>query len=192
MKKVLWFDTETTGLNSVKNDIIQIAGEILIDDVVVEEFDIKCQPTSYEHIQPKALEVNGMTIEQIREFQTSGDGCKEFLAILEKHVDIKGTSVDERFIPAGQNIPYDIKMLVGWFAKNTNPKENVANYLTPETIDTKVIAKSIPAHILNVENHKLTTLAARFGIKFNAHDALEDIKTTRKVYAELIKLKADN
>jgi DNA polymerase III alpha subunit (gram-positive type) len=179
MKKVLWFDTETTGLCAVKNDIIQIAGEILIDDVAVEEFDIRCQPTSYEHVHPKALECNGMTLEQIRTFQTSGDGCKEFLAILEKYIDPEDPQNCARFIPAGQNIPYDIKMLVGWFDKNTNPKEDVAHYLTPEVIDTKVIAKNSP---IEFENHKLETLAAHFGIKYNAHDALADIQTTRKIY----------
>lgn len=191
MKKVLWFDTETTGLCAVKNDIIQIAGEILINDVVVEEFDIRCQPISYEHIHPKALECNGMTIEQIRTFQTAGDGCKEFLTILEKYIDPEDPENCARFIPAGQNIPYDIKMLVGWFDKNTDPKEDVAHFLTPETIDTQVIAKSIPKHILKTDNYKLGTLAARFGIEFKAHDALEDIKATRKVYAELINLKGN-
>jgi DNA polymerase-3 subunit epsilon len=186
--KQLWFDTETTGLDAVKNDIIQIAGEIIIDGEVVEEFNIRCQPTSYEHVHPKALECNGMTIEQIRTFQTSGDGCKEFLAILEKYFTGSLNDGNLKFTPAGQNIPFDIGFVDQWIVK-TGPKVILDDYLTTEVIDTRVIAKSIPKDILKVENHKLTTLAERFGIEFEAHDALEDIKATRKVYTELIELK---
>jgi DNA polymerase III alpha subunit (gram-positive type) len=177
MKKVLWFDTETTGLNPVKNDIVQIAGIIEVDGEVVEKFNIKCQPTSYDDVQPRALEVHGMTIDQIKQFQTAQEGWCHFITIIKKYKGVK-------LIPAGHNIPFDIKFLAQWFIKNGS-KMNIYDYLSKEVIDTLLIAKSIPKHVLKTENHKLVTLAAHFDIPIDAHDALSDIEATKEVYGKL-------
>jgi DNA polymerase III alpha subunit (gram-positive type) len=173
MKKVLWFDTETTGFSPVKNDIIQIAGLIELDGEIMEEFNIKFQPVSYEHIQPKALEINKMTLEQIKEFQSAEEGCREIVAILDNAV-----SDGIKLVPAGHNVSFDVNFLREFLVK-TGWNKRVEEYLKDEYICTKEIAKNGKRIF---DNHKLTTIAEDFGIEYDAHDALADIQTTRKIY----------
>ena len=44
VKKALYFDVETTGLNPYKNDIIQFACLVEINGEVKEEFETKVAP----------------------------------------------------------------------------------------------------------------------------------------------------
>ena len=64
--KTIYFDCETTGLNPIKNDIIQIAGIIEDEGKEIEKFNIKIQPTNWHNIDERALEVNKLTIEQLK------------------------------------------------------------------------------------------------------------------------------
>ena len=66
--KILYFDTETTGTDPLRNDIIDLAVIIEVDGKVEHEESIKMQPLDYSTVELKALEVNGMTIEQIKTF----------------------------------------------------------------------------------------------------------------------------
>ena len=68
MSKVIYFDTETTGLDPVKNDIIQLACIIEIDNQVVDEFEFKIKPFDFQNISQEALDVHGYTLEMLREF----------------------------------------------------------------------------------------------------------------------------
>lgn len=63
-KNRIWVDTETTGLDPNKHEIIEIA--ILRESVlpggggaIVESWSTKIAPTRIEDAEPKALEVNG-------------------------------------------------------------------------------------------------------------------------------------
>ena len=57
MKK-LYFDCETTGLDPIKNDIIQIAGVIEIDGHNMVDFNFKSKPFNWDAIETKALEIS--------------------------------------------------------------------------------------------------------------------------------------
>ena len=48
--KILWLDTETTGLNTDKCDLIQLAGIVIIDGEEKERFNFYCQPVNWENI----------------------------------------------------------------------------------------------------------------------------------------------
>ena len=107
--KVNHFDTETTGLDAVKNDIIQIAGIIEIDGEVMEEFHFKCQPHSYENISPQALKINGYTVEQLKTFEDPHVIHKKLVDIFSKYIDKYDR--EDKFYPAGQNIRFDMGFL---------------------------------------------------------------------------------
>ena len=87
MKKVLYFDTETTGLDSVKNDIIQLAGFIEIDGIIKEKFNYNMQPFSYENITSKSIQVHGIDIEKMKTFRHTALVHNEFVLLLGKYVD---------------------------------------------------------------------------------------------------------
>ena len=61
MLKVCWVDIESTGLDKNKHGIIEIAGMIEIDKKIVEEFEFKIGLLPGKEIDPKSLEVNGIS-----------------------------------------------------------------------------------------------------------------------------------
>ena len=107
--KLLYFDTETTGIDPIINDIIQISGIVEINDEVKEEFNFKVQPHSYENISKEALEVNGITIEQMKEYPTPQEVLSKLIKIFDKYV-FKFNKAD-KFFPVGHNIRFDVDFL---------------------------------------------------------------------------------
>lgn len=188
MKK-LWFDTETTGIDSYKNDIVQIAGLIEINGEIVEEFNIKCQPRNWESISDEALGVTGLTLTDLKSYQAPGYALNQLIKIFDKHIS-KFDKAD-KFTPCGHNVKFDLDMLQSFFKKG-GEKYGTGAYQNWAAIDTLSFARIVDDIIgLNVENHKLETLCNKFNITIDAHDALSDIKATRLVYKELQDFVAD-
>jgi DNA polymerase-3 subunit epsilon len=71
--KLFFFDLETTGVNPGKNGIHQISGEIVIDGKTMERFDFKVQPNPKCVIEEPALQVAGVTREQVMAYPAMGD-----------------------------------------------------------------------------------------------------------------------
>lgn len=63
--KIVFFDLETTGTLVNKHGIHQISGEIVVDGEVKETFDFHVQPNPKAEITQEALDVAGVTKEQI-------------------------------------------------------------------------------------------------------------------------------
>ena len=80
MNKVLFLDLETTGLNPKLNGVIQIAGLVEVDGIVVEEFSCNVAPFKNDKIDDKALEVNKLTEQQIKGFPQPGEIFKANLS----------------------------------------------------------------------------------------------------------------
>ena len=113
--KIFYFDTETTGTNPIKNDIVQLAFIITVGGVVVEKHSWNCQPFSYENITEEALSVNGLTIEKIKNFQQPQEMYKDLIEIFSKHVD-KYNKTDKMY-PAGYNVNFDLDFIANFFKK---------------------------------------------------------------------------
>lgn len=174
--KILYFDTETTGFSAKEQDIIQIAGIIEIDGSVKEEFNFKCQPFSYENISEDALKINGMTIEKLKTFKTPQEMYKKLIGIFMKYVN--NLTFSSKFVPSGQNIPFDLRFLDQFFIKNNDV--NFHSWIEPGIIDLlQLTTKLKRSGKYNFENQKLGTIAQFFNVPLIAHDALEDIKATR-------------
>jgi len=56
--KILWLDTETTGIDPSLHSIIEIAGIIDIDGVPEKEFSYKVQPHKDFEIDEEALNIS--------------------------------------------------------------------------------------------------------------------------------------
>lgn len=85
--KILFFDLETTGVNPGKNGIHQISGEIIIDGVSKEKFDYKVCPNPAAQIEQSALDVAGVTAEQISKYPPMNEVYRLFVDMLGKYVD---------------------------------------------------------------------------------------------------------
>lgn len=182
--KIFYLDVETTGLDEKKNDIIQLAGIVEIDSEVMESFKLVCQPFDYEAVEPSALEVHGMTIDQIKEFPTPQEAYKALIKILSKYIDRYDKF--DKFTPAGQNVPFDTGFLKQFFLKNGDVYYGSwFNYQHVDLMSFSLVLKH--AGLLKIDNVKLATVAEKFGVPLQAHDALEDIQATRNLLKIMIK-----
>ena len=113
--KLLWIDTETTGLNKEKCDIIQIAGIVVIDGEEKERFNFHCQPINYENIEQNALDKTGLTIEKIKTFPNTQETYRKFKELLCKYID--PYNKEDKFYIAGHNVKFDLEFIQSFFNK---------------------------------------------------------------------------
>jgi DNA polymerase-3 subunit epsilon len=183
MKKILWFDTETTGLDPVKNDIIQLAGIVEIDGKEVGTFDYKCQPFDYTTIQQDALDTHGMTLEQIKTFEVPGQIQYNFTKMLAQYCD-KFDKTD-KFYPGGYNCKFDIDFLAQWFKKCGD--SYLGSWINWRALDPlPLLYLADYRGEISLPDYKLATTTKHYGVDlFSAHDALSDVRATRTLWHKL-------
>lgn len=183
MANLLFFDLETTGVLYWKNGIHQLSGLVEIDGKVVEEFDIKVRPNPKCIVEAQALEVAGVTLEQINSYQDMRDGYLQFTDILSKYVD-KYNKQDKFHLAGYNNRGFDDPFLRAWFVQNGDTY--FGSWFWSDSIDVMVLASNhLRAERYKMPNFKLMTVANHLGIPIDeskAHDALYDVKVTRNVY----------
>lgn len=184
VKKIIHFDTETTGLDPVLHDPIQIAGAIEIEHKgIVEEFNIKCQPIDKASVSEEALEVHGMSMKEIMSFQPPRLAHQELLSIFGNHID-KYSKFDKAFI-GGYNVKFDVDMLASWFKKLGD--KYIGSWWNWRTLDPLPFVNRLDyIGKIDLPNHKLETVCEHFGIEIKAHDALSDIRATVKLIHKLV------
>lgn len=179
MSKVLWIDTETTGLDPDKNAMIQLAYLVEIGGGVVEEGDFLIRPFEGAKVDEKALEINKRSGAEIMAFDELGLVMKDFKKILAKYVN-KFNKLD-KFVLAGYNVSFDEQFLRSAFTLTKDkffgswffwPKREVASY----------VSEHIAEQGLRLKNYKLETLCKHFSIEIQAHEAMSDIAATRDLY----------
>ena len=179
--KICYIDVETTGLDAVKNDIIQLAGIVEIDGEVKSTFEFECQPYSFENLEPKAMEVNGYTRQDLEKFENPLKVKAQLECLFSKHVD-KFDKTD-KFTFAGYNSPFDFRFCKEWWKKGGD--KFWGSYFEYKQMDIYPLFQMYAmAAKLDLPNHKLVTAAAHFGLDFGeegAHDAMADIRVTREV-----------
>ncbi len=185
--KLLFFDLETTGTNPGRNGIHQISGQIVIDGKHVQDFDFHVQPNPKAVIEDAALNVGGVTREQVLAYPPMGQVYKEFVAMLDKYVD-KYNKKDKFFLVGYNNAAFDNQFLRGFFLQNGD--NYFGSYFWSNSIDVMVLASAyIADRRADMENFKLSTVAKFLGVSVSddsLHNALYDIELTRAVY-EIVK-----
>lgn len=176
----LWLDVETTGLDPVKNDVIQLAAIPVINgqrqDITFNEY---CQPFDWNTVDDGALRVNNITREQLATFQSP----TQMIAKLVKFAK----QFNVKFTIAGYNVQFDKDFLASAFKKADLESEFTAIF-NSDIRDTYKKAKKLKSQ-LNTQNLKLGTLCKHFDIEINAHDALSDISGTMdldKILSEML------
>lgn len=176
--KVLYADVETTGLDPLQHDIVQLALIVEIDGKIVEEREWFMQPKRFDNIEPKALETNGLTIEKLKSFPLQKDVFPTIPEMLDKYVDRYDRY--DKFWLAGYNVRFDVSFIGELFRKNAN--DYLGSYIRWQDIDIlylNYIHAFLGTH--NLPNYRLETVAKFYGIKHDAHDALSDAKAVREL-----------
>lgn len=186
MAKLIYLDTETTGLDCNRNGIIQIAGIIEIDGEVKEEFNLRCKPFEQDIITQEALDITGVTVEEVKSYDSPLLAYHTLKNIFSRYID--KFDKDDKFIPVGQNVLFDLRFLKSFFEKSGDKffGSYVVWYHYIDLMPCSMAMK-VAGHI-DISDLKLGTVAEALGFKFEAHDALEDIRTTRKVWLHFLNL----
>lgn len=186
MSKILWFDTETTGLDAQKNDIVQLACLIEIDGQVVQEKEFLMRPINGNAIAAEALAANGLTIDEIMRYPSAVIGLNELRAMMSKYVD--RFDKKDKFVPAGYHVRFDLDFLRGTFGKVGD--KYFGSWFHSAALDVQtLVAIAVAKHGLQSKNFKLGTLCRMFGIPIDAHKAMSDIKATKMLYEKLAELR---
>lgn len=184
-RKIVFLDTETGGLDSTKDQIIQVACIATDFDSLesIEEFEVKIQLIEGRYSQ-EALFVNSYNPEVwAKEAKTSAAARQLFNSFLRKHATLemlskRGSKYHVAEI-AGQNVGFDVDFLRAWF-KETDDFFPAA-FGDGGRFDTMHLARALNfARGYNFENYKLETLARTLGVSTEAqtHDALDDVRLT--------------
>lgn len=185
MKKI-YLDLETTGLDPVKNGITQIAGYICCDGKGDVPFNFKMQPLPQDIVEDRALEVQGITKEDLAGYQDPRQAYSDFSGLLGQYVDKFNKS--DKFLFIGYNARFDMDFLRAWFTKNNDKYFGSFFYFPPIDI-MAVAAWVLQPERADMKDFKLGTVAERLGVELGGdslHDAFTDIRLTKEIERVLL------
>lgn len=185
--KILYIDTETTGLYPNIHGIHQLAGIVEIDGEVKEEFEFFIKPFSQDKIDPAALAISKTKESDILNYKSPDLVYQELVKILSKYIN-KFNKQDKFFISA-YNAKFDADFLRAFFRKNNDNYFN--SWFWSGLIDIISIAAFYIANnnlTKEIESFKLESMMQYFGIEFDQgsfHNALYDIRNSRELYTHI-------
>lgn len=152
--RIIVFDTETTGINPAKDNIVQIYAREIINGQLGEEFH-------YYLKSDKSVGSSYFVHKISDEFlQEKGSDPEKILLAFKEFV---GNSV-----VVGHNITFDINMV------RENSKRYNLNFEFKNYYDTLDLSK----RFLNLDNYKLGNIAKKLNFQMATHSADDDVATT--------------
>lgn len=184
--KVFWFDCETTGVDPVKNGIITLAYVVEIDGEEYESGELRANPGHLpgKEIDPRALEVNGITRGEIATYPTPNGMKRTLETIMGRYVDKFDRS--DKFVAGGYNVGFDVGFLRQLWTDCGDPY--FGNWFAFGTIDPSQIIRFLQytGELPAFAEGKLSQVAERFGVSsVGAHDALADIRMTIEIVRKI-------
>lgn len=184
--KLFFFDLETTGVKYWKNGIHQISGEIVIDGETKEQFNFHVAPHPQCLIEEEALQVCGVTQEQIMAYPPMGNIYTQLITMLEKYVNRYDRN-DKFFLVGYNNASFDNSFMKAFFVQNKD--KYFYSWFWINSIDVMVLATT---HLADqralMKDFKQETVARTLGIDLDAtklHDAEYDIWLTKTIYEKI-------
>lgn len=181
--KILYYDLETTGLDHKTHAIHQLSGSLEVDGKTVWDFDLNMRPFKGAMISKKALEVGGVTLDQLKAYPEESGVYKDFLMKIEQNVD-RYNKRDKIFLCGYNNSSFDDDFLRQLFTRNGN--KYFGAYFWADSLDVRVLAANrLKKERHKMQNFKLMTVAKYLGIDVDedkAHDGKYDIEITKEVF----------
>jgi DNA polymerase-3 subunit epsilon len=191
MEKLCFIDVETGGTNPFKAPLLQISGIIDVDGTTMESFDLYAKPFDEDVIDPKALEKNKITMEEIyhtEKYQAPQIVYRDLVKILSIYID-KFNKKDKFFLVGYNSHSFDMAVLRSFFTKNGD--NYFGSFFHFPSIDVMFLAAYLLMDIRpDMLNFQLGTVARTLGygdeIDEQLHDSHFDCVLTREMYYKLI------
>lgn len=179
-KKIVVFDTETSGLCAGVNVILSLSWQVLNADLekVAEESRFFDWPRDKSRIQEKAIEVNGLTEERLAEL-----GTTDKVAALQEFAKV----IDGADLLVAHNGGFDVE-----FVKADAMESNVAIDLRKPMFDTMLEMTDycqIPGYYGEYKWPRLNELAACLGIytdDIDWHQSASDVEVTARCFRKIV------
>lgn len=181
-EKLLYIDTETSGLDEKICEPHQIAVIIEINGKIFHKEIFYAHPINWETINPEALSISRISIDKLKTYPSARTTYAKFKHLLKQYVNPYDR--EDKFIAVGYNVGFDITMLNAWYKK-------LGDNFFFATVDSKKFRDVLEyikfftrLGILEpMENSKLTTVCENLCLDIKeAHDAMCDIIATRALY----------
>ncbi len=190
IQKKIFIDVETGGIETPESALLQLAVIVDFNGSTIDSGCWYIRPHPGDAISDGALEVNGITREQIETFKSPHTVLREFLTLLGRHV--KKYDKSDKFTICAYNAGLDTNHVEAWMQKGGVGW--YGSYFTRYPLDPyKMTAYLVEAGIMDqLPNYKLATVCEYWGIPLpDAHDAMADIQATRSLhyrYVEMMKM----
>ena len=174
LQDLLFVDTETTGLDASKHELLEVAAIRTTPDAktIISTFEAKLKPLHLETAEPKALQINGYVPEQ-----WTDDLCMAPELVADALQKMAGDSV-----LVGQNVSFDEGFLSPLFTRlGMRPPWGY------HKVDT--VSLAWPLYINNAElpGISLEKLCRFLGVtSLPTHRAAADVEACRQVYLKLM------
>lgn len=168
------FDTETTGLSSEKERIIEIgAKKIRLTNNGFEELDsleIYIKPPIKKTLSEKIIELTGITNEFLADMDIEED-CFPVIYKFFEDVDCIGA----------YNIPFDMGFMKALYQRNGK------EFVITNTFDVLVFARTLISKS-ECNSHKLSSIAEYLNVNedIQFHNAIDDVEATCRVFRKLL------
>lgn len=175
-------DVETTGLDSRKNDVIELS-LVRLKDGVQKTWCLK--PLMVENIDPVSLKINGHKLEDITHQTKFGRETyldpKKVIIEIENWVMEDDTPTSNRIL-CGQNIGFDKDMIAQlWFKCDSPETMPFSDRRALDTMQIEFFLDLCKGTI--AEGYSLKNLTKKYGVKNEkAHSAAADTLATKEVF----------
>ena len=177
------FDVETTGLEPQRDEIIQLAYQLLDGQLNVLSSGCYYAWPRHTTVPPEVVKVNGYSSKKWSDNKaiSQTDLFTNLRALLSQH---------KRLIPMGHNVKFDLGFLQALFERHEDTKtfKSALSYHSFDTVGISMFADYVLHSGLN-GSYKLAHLTERFGITHTeAHTADSDIAATVALFKTLTEL----
>lgn len=174
-------DVETTGLDPLKNEVIELSIKRMSDG---EQRTWFLKPKNINDIDPTSLKINHHILEDLLHKTPEGrekyKPQEEVLIDIENFLNEDGLATRER-IPMGQNVTFDTVFLKQLWKNNDASDTYPLGYHVVDTMILEFMMDLAKGQIK--ESYSLAALSKHYGVKNEkAHSAEADVKCTAKVF----------
>lgn len=185
-RNFILIDTETTGVDEKKHQILELGILVIKDLKVIDKFEVKIKHREYT-ISAKAMEANKINIiEHEKEALFEKEAAEKILEFLNKHK----SENDEGYIVIGQNVQFDIKFLEEMFLRAYKIKEyrQAISYRSLDIMQLAMI-KNLEGKI-SLEKQDLDSILKELNIEIpeNRHRALTDCHLEFEAMIKLLEI----
>lgn len=179
---ICFIDTETCGLDPYKNQVLTAAMKIVQPGKPDTTKEISFGLLQSTVINDKALEVNGITREEIKKFPSAQDTYKELINFLQQFVNPYDRT--DKMIFAGYNARFDYDMMRAMFERLGDKYFGSWFWFPPLDIMNTAM-DALQEDRAKLSDFKLGTVARFLNVevdKSKLHGALYDIELAIEVY----------